>query len=62
MVVVLVLVSLLAGATAPLVSRQIQSQRQRLTQERMRRVVSGMVGDPREGEHGYPSVNTQNRP
>jgi type II secretory pathway pseudopilin PulG len=53
MVVVLVLVSLLAGAAAPLVSQQIQSQRQRLTQERMRRVVTGMVGDPREGGHGY---------
>jgi prepilin-type N-terminal cleavage/methylation domain-containing protein len=52
-VVALVLLSLLAGAAAPLAARQIQSQRLRTTQERMRRVVAGMVGDPRVGGHGY---------
>jgi prepilin-type N-terminal cleavage/methylation domain-containing protein len=52
-VVALVLLSLLAGATAPLAARQIRSQRLRTTQERMKRVVAGMVGDPLSGGHGY---------
>lgn len=51
--VALVLLSLLAGAAAPFAVRQIQSQRLRTTQERMKHVIAGMVGDPRVGEHGY---------
>jgi prepilin-type N-terminal cleavage/methylation domain-containing protein len=52
-VVALALLSLLAGAAAPFAVQQIQSQRMRTTQERMKRVIAGMVGDPMVGDHGY---------
>lgn len=51
--VALALLSLLAGAAAPFAAQQIQSHRLRTTQERMRRVITGMVGDPEAGDHGY---------
>lgn len=51
--VAMVLLSLLAGAAAPFALSQIQGQRLRLTQERMRRVIDGMLGDPARGGHGY---------
>jgi prepilin-type N-terminal cleavage/methylation domain-containing protein len=52
-VVALALLSLLAGAAAPFAARQIESNRLRATQERMKRVVAGMAGDPWTGDHGY---------
>ena len=70
--VALVLLSLLAGAFAPLAIGQIRSERIRVTQERMERVIAGMLGDPSRGGHGYlgdlgelpptlPDLNTRGR-
>lgn len=53
LVVALALLSLLAGAAAPLAVTQIRGHRIRVTQERMERVVAGMVGEPARGTHGY---------
>lgn len=51
--VVLILVSLLAGAVAPLAAGQIRGQRIRATHDRMERVIAGMLGHPTLGGHGY---------
>ncbi|MEM7410908.1 MAG: prepilin-type N-terminal cleavage/methylation domain-containing protein [Myxococcota bacterium] len=53
MLVALVLLSVLAGATAPLALTHIRNQRLRTTLDRMTRVVVGMAGDPQRASHGY---------
>jgi prepilin-type N-terminal cleavage/methylation domain-containing protein len=52
-VVVLILMSLLVGAFAPLAAGQIRGQRVRLTQDRMQQVLIGMIGDRARGGYGY---------
>lgn len=51
--VALVLLSILAGATAPLAVQHARTQRLRTTLDRMGRIVEGMVGDPTRSGHGY---------
>ena len=51
--VALVLLSILAGATAPLAMQHVRTQRLRTTLDRMSRIVAGMVGDPARRGHGY---------
>jgi type II secretory pathway pseudopilin PulG len=53
LVVAIALLSLLAGAAAPLAVTQIRGHRIRVTQERMRQLIVGMVGDPTRGGYGY---------
>ncbi len=50
--VALVLLSILAGATAPLAMQHVRTQRMRTTLDRMNRIVAGMVGDPARTGHG----------
>jgi len=47
------LVSLLAGALAPLAARQLQAGRRQATRERMDTLVRAMVGDERSDTFGY---------
>ncbi len=51
--VAVAILALLAGATAPLVVRNMTAARRDETSERLRRIVDGMVGDPSEGRFGY---------
>ena len=53
LVVAIALLSILAGAAAPLAVTQIRGHRIRVTQERMKQLVIGMVGDPVRGGYGY---------
>jgi len=52
-VVVLVLMSIMAGAIAPLAVGQIRGERVRATQKRMERTIDAMVGDSTRGGYGY---------
>lgn len=52
-VVAVAIVALLAGATAPLVVRNMTVARRTETTERLRRLVDGMVGDATAGRYGY---------
>ena len=51
--VVLTLISLLAGAVAPMMLRDIARQHERQTLSDLRRLVHGMRGDPALGTFGY---------
>jgi prepilin-type N-terminal cleavage/methylation domain-containing protein len=51
--VAVAILALLAGATAPLVVRNMTAARRAETTERLRRLVDGMVGDPAAGRYGY---------
>lgn len=50
---VLVLMSIMAGAVAPLAVGQIRGERIRATQKRMERAIDAMVGDRARGGYGY---------
>ncbi len=52
-IVVLTLVSLLAGAAAPMVLRDIARQHERRTVAELRQFVHAMRGDPAESSFGY---------
>ena len=49
----LVLLSILAGAMAPLAVTHIRNQRLQTTLDRMDRIVWGLAGDPGQGGHGF---------
>ena len=51
--VAVAILAILAGATAPLVVRNMTAARREETTERLRRLVDGMVGDPAAGRYGY---------
>jgi len=52
-IVAVAILALLAGATAPLVVRNMTAARRAETTERLRRLVAGMVGDAAAGRYGY---------
>jgi len=52
-IVAVAILALLAGATAPLVVRNMTAARRAETTERLRRLVDGMVGDAAAGRYGY---------
>ena len=56
-VVALTLLSLAAGAMAPVALRQISGSRQKATLDKMQRIVTGLIGDPTLGDHGYIGDN-----
>jgi len=51
--VAVAILALLAGATAPLVVRNMTAARRDETTERLRRLVDGMIGDAAAGRYGY---------
>src|SRR3990167_6848277 len=51
--VAVAILAILAGATAPLVVRNMTAARREETTERLRRLVDGMIGDPAAGRFGY---------
>ncbi|MBM4337629.1 MAG: type II secretion system protein [Deltaproteobacteria bacterium] len=51
--VAVAILAILAGATAPLVVRNMTAARREETTERLQRLVDGMIGDPAEGRFGY---------
>ncbi len=52
-IVAVAILAILAGATAPLVVRNMTAARRDETTVRLRRLVDGMVGDPGAGRFGY---------
>lgn len=52
-IVAVAILALLAGATAPLVVRNMTAARRAETTERLRRLVDGMIGDASAGRYGY---------
>lgn len=52
-IVAVAILALLAGATAPLVVRNMTAARRDETTERLRRLVDGMIGDAPAGRYGY---------